>query len=144
MNPTQTHHAQQSPMGPPAPPLHQNVSYSSQNSHQLPQTPQSQTGRPNARPTSKSGFSFRSHKSQNSDGTPKMDLHESPAEKRARRLSTKADPRMAMSEAEPSQLANDHSSSLQPLRNIVHKDMNGNPIGKPPKSVSNTRSCANI
>lgn len=59
-----------------------------------------------------------------------MDLHESPAEKRARRLSTKADPRMAMSEAEPSQLANDHSSSLQPLRLMQHKDMNGNLICK--------------
>lgn len=128
MNSTHNGYAhQQQDMGPPPPPLHQNVSYSSQTNHQLPQTPQSQ--RPAARPTSKSGFSFRSHKSGNSaDGTGKMDLHESPAEKRSRRLSTKADPRMAMSEAEPSQLANDHSSSLQPLRAMQHKDMNGNPI----------------
>lgn len=78
---------------PPLPPIQQQQSYTSQNSQQA--------KRPGARPSSKSGFSFHSGKSRGSIDNPKIDLHESPREKAARRLSTKADPRMALSEAEP-------------------------------------------
>lgn len=67
---------------------------------QYPQQPQ-QLSR-HTRPRSKSGFSFRSHKSQESTGSaPKIDLRETSEEKQSQRLHTKADPLLAMSEAEP-------------------------------------------
>lgn len=47
-------------------------------------------------------FSFQSNKSHKSSGShPKIDLHETPEEKEAKRLHSKADPTVAMSEAEP-------------------------------------------
>ena len=55
------------------------------------------------RPRAKSGFSFRSnhsHKSSEGSGH-KIDLHETHEEKQSRRLTTKADPSMAITEAEP-------------------------------------------
>lgn len=68
------------------------------------QRPQAQQ-RPSLRPRSKSGFSFRSHKSQDSYGSaPKVEIQETPREKASRRLSTKADPTKAMSEAQPCKL----------------------------------------
>jgi len=124
---------------------------------QLPPLPQPQQQssqhpeRPAGRPNSKSGFSFHSHKSHESSGSAsKIDLTETSREKASRRLSTKADPRLAMSEAEPcmsqecennwsfniastnstvAAIASDHSSSLAPLRAIQHRDINGIPIG---------------
>lgn len=61
--------------------------------------------RPSQRPRSKSGFSFRSHKSHDSFGSgPKVDIQETSREKAARRLSSKADPRLAMFEAQPCKL----------------------------------------
>jgi hypothetical protein len=56
------------------------------------------------RPSRKSRtLSFRSDKSHKStgSGTHKIDLHETPAEKEAKRLHSKADPTLAMQEAEP-------------------------------------------
>ncbi|KFY45361.1 hypothetical protein V494_00984 [Pseudogymnoascus sp. VKM F-4513 (FW-928)] len=91
--------------------------------------------RPDMRPRSKSGFSFRSHKSQDSYGSgSKPEIVETPREKAARRLSTKADPRLAMSEAQPSDIANDHSSRLASLRAIQHRDTYGLPIADPDRS----------
>ncbi|OBT76166.1 hypothetical protein VF21_05022 [Pseudogymnoascus sp. 05NY08] len=111
--------------------------------HQLPpippqptqeQRPQAQQ-RPSIRPRSKSGFSFRSHKSQDSYGSgAKAEIQETPREKAARRLSTKADPRLAMSEAQPSDIANDHSTRLASLRAIQHRDTYGLPIADPDRS----------
>ncbi|ELR05070.1 hypothetical protein GMDG_01640 [Pseudogymnoascus destructans 20631-21] len=98
------------------------------------QRPQAQQ-RPSLRPRSRSGFSFRSHKSQDSYGsTPKVEIQETPREKAARRLSTKADPRLAMSEAQPSDIANDHSTRLASLRAIQHRDTYGLPIADPDRS----------
>jgi hypothetical protein len=74
-------------------------------------------------------------------------LHETSAEKEARRLHSKADPTLAMQEAEPceqpalefdsvrllttlaAEVAATVKSSLASLRNIQHKDAFGNPIG---------------
>jgi hypothetical protein len=55
------------------------------------------------RPRAKSGFSFRSnHSRKSSEGSGhKIDLHETHEEKQSRRLTTKADPSMAITEAEP-------------------------------------------
>ncbi|KAL5347103.1 hypothetical protein ACLOAV_008246 [Pseudogymnoascus australis] len=98
------------------------------------QRPQAQQ-RPSLRPRSKSGFSFRSHKSQDSYGSaPKVEIQETPREKASRRLSTKADPTKAMSEAQPSDIANDHSSGLASLRAIQHRDTYGLPIADPDRS----------
>ncbi|GAB1310357.1 hypothetical protein MFIFM68171_00567 [Madurella fahalii] len=86
------------------------------------------------RPARKSRtFSFRSDKSRGS-GSHKIDLHETHAEKEAKRLHTKADPRLAMQEAEPSQVAAKVKSSLASLRGIQHKDAYGNPIADPDRS----------
>lgn len=68
--------------------------------------------RPNQRPRSKSGFSFKSEKSDKSHGSDKIhrpkikDLHESSVEKHKRQLSgtSKANPNAAMEEAQPSAL----------------------------------------
>lgn len=56
--------------------------------------------RPSQRPRKSRTFSFRSDKSQGS-GNHKIDLHETSAEKEAKRLHSKADPTLAMNEAEP-------------------------------------------
>ena len=78
--------------------------------HQLRQ-PQTQPAPPQPAPQHKSrppsgknrSFSFRSDKSHKSHGSNvnKIDLHETSLEKEAKRLHTKADPTMAISEAEP-------------------------------------------
>lgn len=68
----------------------------SSSAHQLPMAPGQQ------RPRTKSTFSFRSNHSHHSSGSKdKIQLTESHEEKEARRLNTKADPTMAMTEAEP-------------------------------------------
>jgi hypothetical protein len=66
------------------------------NNHPLP-SPLGQQQRPRA----KSGFSFHSHKSSGSADNGKLKLTESHGEKEANRLHGKADPSMALSEAEP-------------------------------------------
>jgi hypothetical protein len=70
--------------------------------HPLPLPPdQQQDQRPfQQRPRTKSTFSFHSHKSNGSGGQ-KIDLFETHEEKAAKRLQTKADPSMAITEAEP-------------------------------------------
>ncbi|KXX82852.1 Meiotically up-regulated gene 9 protein [Madurella mycetomatis] len=112
---------------PPAPaPSYQFQQASSQNTPQPHSTQQ--------RPARKSRtFSFRSDKSHSS-GSHKVDLRETHAEKEAKRLHSKADPRLAMQEAEPSQVAAKVKSSLASLRNIQHKDAYGNPIVEPDRS----------
>jgi hypothetical protein len=78
-------------------------------------------------------FSFHSEKSQKSSGN--KDLQETHAEKESRRLHTKADPTLAMSEAEPSAVAAMKTESFfQPLRSLQHKDNFGNVIAEPDKS----------
>jgi len=89
--------------------------------------------RPAAQTRKSRSFSFRSDKSHGS-GTHKADLHETSAEKEAHRLHSKADPTLAMNEAEPAEVAATGKSSLAPLRSIQHKDAYGNPISDPDKS----------
>ncbi|KAI0023038.1 hypothetical protein F4780DRAFT_777162 [Xylariomycetidae sp. FL0641] len=85
------------------------------------------------RPKSRA-FSFRSDKSQKSTNShPKVDLHETSAEKEAKRLHTHADPRMALNEAEPAARAHE-SQTLATLRSMQHKDSTGAPISDPDRS----------
>lgn len=88
------------------------------------------------RPRAKSGFSFRSNHSRKSSGSSghKIDLHETHEEKQSRRLTTKADPSMAITEAEPSAVASGVRSSMAPIRAIQHRDNQGNPIADPDRS----------
>ncbi|KAF2088216.1 hypothetical protein K490DRAFT_64893 [Saccharata proteae CBS 121410] len=88
---------------------------------------------PQQRPRSKSGFSFRSDKSDKSHGShPRESLHESVAEKRKTHLSStsKANPNAAMEEAQPVAQAL-QASTLGSLREYQHKDASGNPIDEP-------------
>ncbi|KAI9745130.1 MAG: hypothetical protein M1818_001408 [Claussenomyces sp. TS43310] len=97
-------------------------------------SPQSQYA-PGHRPRSKSAFSFHSDKSHKSSGSQgKIDLHESHMEKESKRLRSKADPLLAMSEAEPSAIATMQAQQLSPIRAIQHRDANGNPIAEPDRS----------
>ncbi|KAK1239656.1 hypothetical protein MKX07_001110 [Trichoderma sp. CBMAI-0711] len=82
------------------------------------------------RPSSRR-FSFLSDKSRKNSASNKIDLHETHAEKETRRLHSKADPTLAMNEAEPSVEAMMTASSRPPLRSIQHKDAYGNVIADP-------------
>jgi hypothetical protein len=74
-------------------------------------------------------FSFHSQKSHKSSGS--KDLHETHAEKEAKRLHSTADPTFALNEAEPSaEAAMITESSYAPLRSMQHKDHYGNSIGQ--------------
>ncbi|KAI1431010.1 hypothetical protein GGR50DRAFT_690056 [Xylaria sp. CBS 124048] len=98
----------------------------------LPQ--QQQQPQQRTRPKSRA-FSFRSdksHKSANSHSY-KINLTETSAEKEAKRLHSKADPRMALEEREPAMEAQT-VSERPPLRAIQHRDANGNPIADPDRS----------
>ncbi|KAF4631526.1 hypothetical protein G7Y89_g6609 [Cudoniella acicularis] len=102
--------------------------------HPLP-APPGPTQRSNQqRQRAKSSFSFRSNHSHKSSGSGKIDLHETHTEKEARRLTTKADPSMAITEAEPSAVASGVKSSLASIRAIQHRDAQGNPIADPDRS----------
>ncbi|CAK7267221.1 hypothetical protein SEPCBS119000_002436 [Sporothrix epigloea] len=117
-------------MLPPAPVQHSR--HLQQNQPPPMQAPrrESQTSRPKSR-----SFSFRSDRSQKSAGLASQKLEpETHDEKEAKRLHSKADPTLAIFEAEPSAVAATVKSSLAPLRSIVHKDNNGNPIAEPDKS----------
>ncbi|UNI15166.1 hypothetical protein JDV02_001729 [Purpureocillium takamizusanense] len=93
--------------------------------------PSQQQTNPRAKPRS---FSFRSDKSHHSGGS-KSDFYETHEEKEARRLHTKADPSLAINEAEPSTVAAMMTqTSHVPLRSMQHKDTWGNPIADPDKS----------
>ncbi|KAH8177601.1 Protein of unknown function DUF2406 [Sarocladium implicatum] len=78
-------------------------------------------------------FSFQSQKSHKSSGSKDHTYHETHEEKEAKRLHSKADPSLAISEAEPSVVAMTQSS-LAPLRSVQHRDAQGNPIADPDKS----------
>ncbi|CAM1507268.1 Fc.00g069090.m01.CDS01 [Cosmosporella sp. VM-42] len=98
-----------------------------------PPAPQQNRPQPPANAKSRT-FSFHSQKSHKSSGS-KDFLHESSAEKEAKRLHSKADPTLAISEAEPSAVAAMMTqSSIAPLRSIQHKDTFGNAIADPDKS----------
>jgi hypothetical protein len=130
----------------PAPPGQQQQHYQQYQQYQQQERPSQQ------RPRAKSGFSFRSNHSHKSSGSSghKIDLHETHEEKQSRRLTTKADPSMAITEAEPCEynwrifssltarlrlmiyiaaVASEVRSSLAPIRAIQHRDNQGNPIG---------------
>ncbi|KAE8415757.1 hypothetical protein BDV36DRAFT_285089 [Aspergillus pseudocaelatus] len=84
-----------------------------------------------APPRHSRGFSFggRSDKSSNS-GSNKIRLTESAEEKHKRSLHTKADPMVAMSEAQPMLVALE-KSTIGSLREMQHKDQYGNIITDP-------------
>jgi len=120
--------------------------------HPLPTPAGYQQQRPAQRERAKSSFSFRSNHSHKSSGSG-QNLHETHEEKQSRRLTTKADPSMAITEAEPCEfnpvrasfvatsallsrltfiiaaVASGVKSSLAPIRAIQHRDSQGNPIG---------------
>ncbi|KAK6083761.1 hypothetical protein SCUP234_03620 [Seiridium cupressi] len=97
------------------------------------------------RPRSR-GFSFRSDKSQKTDKSGHTGGHahklsgaglqETHAEKAANRLNTKADPTLAMQEAEPSAVARAavNFDEKPPLSSLQHKDATGAPIAEPDRS----------
>ncbi|KAL7628790.1 hypothetical protein AAE478_000305 [Parahypoxylon ruwenzoriense] len=89
------------------------------------------------RPKSRA-FSFRSeksHKSSSSHPHFKIDLHETSAEKEARRLHGKSDPTMALTESEPAMDAQSGGGiNPAPLRSMQHKDAYGNAITDPDRS----------
>lgn len=99
--------------------------------HPLPPSPGQNQGPVQQRQRAKSSFSFHSHKSSGSGH--KIDLHETHEEKASRRLQSKADPSMAITEAEPSVVAT-QKSSMAPIRSIQHRDNQGNPIADPDRS----------
>ncbi|KAG0650917.1 Uncharacterized protein D0Z07_2759 [Hyphodiscus hymeniophilus] len=111
--------------------------------HPLPPNPsgqiQPQYGERPTHQRAKSTFSFHSHKSSGSAG--KIDLHETHQEKESHRLQSKADPSMAITEAEPCKYLHAaapavarEASSLSPIRAIQHRDNQGNPIADPDRS----------
>ncbi|KAI9832625.1 MAG: hypothetical protein M1838_005635 [Thelocarpon superellum] len=61
------------------------------------------------------------------------DMQETPEEKARKTIKTKADPRMAILEDEPSSVATG-ATSIQSIRTLQHKDSNGNPIADPDRS----------
>ncbi|KAG7137996.1 hypothetical protein HYQ45_004850 [Verticillium longisporum] len=88
------------------------------------------------KPSKSRTFSFGSGKSRRSSTShPKYDdTHETSAEKESHRLHSKADPTMAISEAEPAAVQAMTKSSLAPLRAIQHRDSYGNAIADPDRS----------
>lgn len=112
------------------------MSSSNHSDHPLPTPPGQQQQRPGQqRSRAKSSFSFRSNHSHKSSGSGgKIDLHETHGEKESKRLHSKADPSMAITEAEPSAVASGVKSSLAPIRAIQHRDNQGNPIADPDRS----------
>ncbi|KAF3387853.1 hypothetical protein DPV78_012080 [Talaromyces pinophilus] len=99
-------------------------------SQPLPSPPLSSSTSPRRnRGISFGGKSEKSHKSSGSHG--KISLHETPEEKARRALHTKADPTLAMNEAQPAMVAALEKSNLGSLRAIQHKDQYGNVITDP-------------
>ncbi|OAA43003.1 hypothetical protein BBO_04918 [Beauveria brongniartii RCEF 3172] len=77
--------------------------------------------------------SRKSHKSQKSSASQKE--YETSAEKETHRLHSKADPLVAMYEAEPSMVAAmAPDTNTASLRSFQHKDIQGNPIADPDRS----------
>ncbi|KAI1082954.1 hypothetical protein F5B20DRAFT_597166 [Whalleya microplaca] len=116
----------------PAPQYQQYQQQQPSSSSQAPPVQRQERIRPKSR-----GFSFhsdRSHRSSNSHY--KVDLHETSAEKEARRLHGTADPRAALSDLEPAMQAQEATTGAMrtSLRLLQHKDSNGNPISDPDRS----------
>ncbi|KAI1002328.1 hypothetical protein K3495_g5872 [Podosphaera aphanis] len=87
------------------------------------------------KPKGRIGFSLRSSHSRKGSGLEnKVPLHETHQEKEARRLQTKADPSMAITEEQPSAVASGIQTTLAPIRAIQHRDKDGNPIREPDRS----------
>ncbi|KAJ9315252.1 hypothetical protein DTO271D3_4419 [Paecilomyces variotii] len=80
-------------------------------------------------------LSFHSNKSEkthrSSGSGHKISLSESHDEKASRLLHTKADPTLAMQEAQPAMVAALEKSNLASLREVPHKDQYGNIITEP-------------
>ncbi|KAL4810175.1 hypothetical protein BDV18DRAFT_53988 [Aspergillus unguis] len=94
--------------------------------------PTSPTPPKRSRGFSSSGKSDRSEKTHRSSGSGNKILHltESAEEKHRRSLQTKADPMLAMNEAQPNLVALE-KSNLGSLREMQHKDQYGNVISDP-------------
>ncbi|XP_044714845.1 uncharacterized protein HRG_11478 [Hirsutella rhossiliensis] len=92
---------------------------------QRPNEQYSQQQRPQTKPRS---YSVRSEKSHRSGGSKSDFPHES------KTLQSKADPSMAINEAEPATMAVMEESNHVSLRSMQHKDTWGNPIADPDKS----------
>ncbi|KAM0278368.1 hypothetical protein ACHAQH_005188 [Verticillium albo-atrum] len=120
---------QQSPTSPQQPAFAQQPPRQQQQQQQLRQPPPAQVAH-QQKPSKPRTFSFQSGKSHRSSGShPKYDdTHETSAEKESHRLHSKADPTMAISEAEPATIQAMTKSSLAPLRAIQHRDSFGNAI----------------
>uniref|UniRef100_A0A093VBX3 Uncharacterized protein C19C7.04c n=1 Tax=Talaromyces marneffei PM1 TaxID=1077442 RepID=A0A093VBX3_TALMA len=103
-----------------------------QNQPPLPSPPisSSTTSPRRSRGISFGGKSEKSHRSSGSIGG-KISLQETPEEKAKRVLHTKADPTLAMNEAQPAMVATLEKSNLGSLRSIQHKDQYGNVITDP-------------
>lgn len=91
------------------------------------------TTRPRATSSASRAFS---HRSDNSHGSKTKDvLSDSPAEKQRRdsfwKGGSKANPNAAMNEVQPGDAAMTEKSTIESLRNIQHKDANGNLITEP-------------
>ncbi|CAI6099934.1 unnamed protein product [Clonostachys chloroleuca] len=102
--------------------------------HQQPQSPIQKQPPARSKPRT---FSFHSDRSRKSSqkSSHRESYQETPAQKESKRLHSKADPSVAISEAEPAEVAAEMTqSALAPLRSITHKDANGNPIADPDKS----------
>ncbi|ROV99915.1 hypothetical protein VMCG_06169 [Cytospora schulzeri] len=93
------------------------------------QSPLQQTHTNTTKPPRSRGLSVHSDKSGNSNT--KKDPGETHIEKERQRLHSKADPTMAMNEAEPSAIAAQSKNNLQNLRALQHKDLTGNVITDP-------------
>jgi hypothetical protein len=102
---------------------------------QQPPAPPMHSAQQKPRPKSRA-LSFRSDKSGKSGGSthPKVDMHETSTEKEANRLHSKADPTLAMNEAEPSTVQANVKNQLGSLRDMQHKDPYGNPIAEPDRA----------
>ncbi|KAG5952266.1 hypothetical protein E4U53_001281 [Claviceps sorghi] len=79
-------------------------------------------------------YSIHSQKTHRSSGS-KHDFYETHEEKEAKRLHSKADPTLAINEAEPSMVAAMKSDNTKvSIRSMQHRDPWGNPIADPDKS----------
>ncbi|KAI1100499.1 hypothetical protein F4804DRAFT_348523 [Jackrogersella minutella] len=126
------------------PPIPQSQNYIQQQRQQRQQTAPPPLSQPpeahkleRVRPKSRA-FSFRSDKSQksaNNSAHYKVDLHETAAEKEAKRPHGKTDPTLALTESEPAMEAQSRGGiNPNPLRSLQHKDVYGNPITDPDRS----------
>ncbi|KAI1142909.1 hypothetical protein F5Y05DRAFT_135867 [Hypoxylon sp. FL0543] len=124
---------------PPVPPQHNYLQQQRQQRQQQVQAPQPTEPQKSERIRPKSrAFSFRSDKSQksaNSHNHHKADLHETSAEKEAKRPHGKTDPTLALRESEPAMEAQTKGViNAISLRSLQHKDVYGNPITDPDRS----------